>query len=339
MRGSLNSARARPAALETLSFTLELLKRIPRGRKVSASEIWTQLAEAGFNRDLRTVQRQLDELSQHFDIDRDDRSKPYGYQWKPQARGLSLPGLNEKEALVLALAKEHLSALLPAEVMATMEPFFDQARSNLSFGIERAGHARAHEWLGKVRVTSAAQPLLPPQLGAGVFDIVSSALYHNRWLEVEYQNAAKRTLRARVMPLGMAQQGERLYLVCRFDGHDNERSLALHRLVSAQDTGMTFKRPSFNLAQYEQDGRFVFGEGKQAKLEFLVRKDVGLHLLESRLAADQTVADAGEDYRIRATVTLTARLTWWLRGFGEDLKVIAPVKLAREVHTRRPATS
>ena len=61
--------RPRPSSLETLAFTLELLKRIPRGRKVTASELWEQLKDAGWQRDLRTVQRQLDELSQHFDIE------------------------------------------------------------------------------------------------------------------------------------------------------------------------------------------------------------------------------------------------------------------------------
>jgi hypothetical protein len=73
--------RAKPSTLETLRFTLEMLKRIPRARKISAPELHDELAAAGFERELRTVQRQLDELSQHFDIERDDRSKPYGYQW------------------------------------------------------------------------------------------------------------------------------------------------------------------------------------------------------------------------------------------------------------------
>jgi hypothetical protein len=74
--------KAKPGTLETLQFALELLKRIPRTHKVSAPELYRQLNDAGWERDLRTVQRQLDELSQHFEIDRDERSKPYGYQWK-----------------------------------------------------------------------------------------------------------------------------------------------------------------------------------------------------------------------------------------------------------------
>lgn len=49
--------------------------------QVTASEIHQQLLGLDIQRDLRSVQRTLDMLSQHFDIERDERSKPYGYRW------------------------------------------------------------------------------------------------------------------------------------------------------------------------------------------------------------------------------------------------------------------
>ena len=95
----------RPDTREAVLLALELLKRIPRTRKVSARELHEQLP-ADLARDLRTVQRQLDMLSQAFDIERDDSSKPYGYRWKERGQGLSLPTLSEQESLLLALAEE-----------------------------------------------------------------------------------------------------------------------------------------------------------------------------------------------------------------------------------------
>ncbi|HNN89325.1 MAG TPA: WYL domain-containing protein, partial [Giesbergeria sp.] len=71
----------RPDALETTLLAIELLRRIPRGRKITTGELHQQLKDAGLERDLRTIQRQLEMLSQHFDIERDERSKPYGYRW------------------------------------------------------------------------------------------------------------------------------------------------------------------------------------------------------------------------------------------------------------------
>ena len=50
----------------------------------------------GLQRDLRTIQRQLEALSAHFDIEHDDRSRPYGCRWKEQAAGFSLPSLGPR---------------------------------------------------------------------------------------------------------------------------------------------------------------------------------------------------------------------------------------------------
>ena len=123
------------------------------------------------------------------------------------------------------------------------------------------------------------------------------------------------------MPLGLAQQGPRLYLVCRYKGFDNERSLALHRIISAKASTTEFLRPKeFNLQKYDDDGRFGFGEGKKIHLTFKINKAAGQHLLESRLSADQQVTELADQYEISATVVDTAQLDWWLRGFGKQVR-------------------
>lgn len=310
----------RPDTKETVLLALELLRRIPRHRRISASELHRQLTNAGIERDLRTVQRQLEMLSAHFEIERDDRSKPYGYRWKEGSKGLALPMLSEQESLLLTLAEQHLRNLLPASLMKSMEGFFGQARSNLE---PRANSQREREWLSKVRVVSTTQPLLAPQVKPGVFEEVSNALFGNRWLTVAYKNARGKQTHADVMPLGLAQQGPRLYLVCRYRDYENERSLALHRIVSAKASIRTFERPKgFDLQQYDDDGRFGFGDGKRIRLSFLIDKKAGFHLLESPLSLDQEVREVDDQYAISATVVETAQLEWWLRGFGEQVSAI-----------------
>ena len=307
----------RPDTKETVLLALELLRRVPRNSQVSATELHRQLTEAGVERDLRTIQRQLAMLSEHFDIECDERSKPYGYRWKEQAQGLALPMLSEQESLLLTLAEQHLRNLLPASLMKSMEGFFGQARTNLG---PNANPKREREWLTKVRVVSTTQPLLPPKIRPGVFEEVSNALFGNRWLTVDYKNAGGKEKTADVMPLGLAQQGPRLYLVCRYRDFENERSLALHRIVSAKASTLTFERPKeFDLQKYDDDGRFGFGDGKRIKLSFLIDKKAGYHLLESPLSTDQQVKEVGDRYEITATVVQTAQLEWWLRGFGEKV--------------------
>lgn len=304
----------RPNTLNTTVLAIELLRRIPRNRKVTVTELHEQLQHAGHVRDMRTIQRMLGMLCEHFDIECDDRSKPYGYCWKAQSAGLSLPVLSEQESLLLLLAEEHLNHLLPGGVMKSMNGFFEQARRN--FGpttTEKPGR----QWLKKVRVVSPTQPTLPPKIEDGVFDAVSNALYANLWIALEYRNAAGKTKSAAVMPLGLAQQGIRLYLVCRYEGYAEERILALHRIITASVITRAFEQPAdFNLEQYEADGKFGFGSGKRVRLIFCIEKETGHQLLESPLAPDQRVETLSSGLKITAVVVETVQLHRWLLGFG-----------------------
>lgn len=307
----------RPDTKETVLLALELMRRIPRGRKVTAKELHEQLAATEMGRDLRTVQRQLEMLSEHFEIERDDRNRPYGYRWKDRAKGLALPMLTEQESLLLTLAEQHLRSLLPASLMKAMDGFFSQARTNLG---PHSNAKREREWLKKVRVVSTTQPMLPPKIKADVFEQVSNALYANQWLAVDYENVTGKRTRADVMPLGLAQQGPRMYLVCRFNGYDNERSLALHRIHSAHASTLSFERPKdFDLEKYDDDGRFGFGNGQHIKLTFCIDKESGFHLLESPLSTDQKVKELKDGYEISATVVDTKMLDRWVRGFGMEI--------------------
>lgn len=254
-------------------------------------------------------------LSEHFDIERDDRSKPYGYRWLDQAKGLAVPNLTPQESLLLELAEQHMKNLLPPRLMKSMEGFFAQARRNLGPN----GNARLErEWPGKVRVVATSQPLLPPKIAPEVFEVVSDALYCNHWLNLDYRNAGGRRAKVEVMPLGLAQQGQRLYLVCRYRGFDNERSLALHRILSAEMSTLGFERPKdFDLKKYDDDGRFGFGEGERVHLTFRIERDAGLHLQETPLSTDQQVVELDDGrLQVSATVVDSAMLDWWLRGFG-----------------------
>lgn len=308
----------RSDTLETALLAIELLRRIPRGRKITAAELHAQLKDAGIERELRTIQRQLEMLSEHFEIERDDRSKPYGYRWLECAKGLALPNLTPQESLLLGLAEDHLRNLLPARLMNSMEGFFVQARRNLG---PDSNATLEREWPKKVRVVATTQSLLPPKIDSAIFETVSDALYRNRWLKLHYKNSSGKETEAEVMPLGLAQQGARLYLVCRYAGYDNERSLALHRIISASATTQVFKRPpEFDLKKYDDDGRFGFGKGERIQLKFLIKKYAGLHLLESPLSADQQAIEHDDDYfEITATVVESLILDKWLLGFGDEI--------------------
>ena len=312
----------RPDNMETVRLAIELLKLIPRSHRVTAQELHAKLKDKGFDRDVRTIQRQLEVLSEHYEIERDDRSKPYGYRWKENASSLSLAAMTTKEALLLTLAEQQLQSLLPSRVAKSMESYFTQARRSL--GSDK--HAELErEWLGKVRIVSTTQPLLPPAIKNGILEAVSEALYSNRWLRVDYRNAAGKRSTSDVMPLGLAQQGPAMYLVCRYRGyeskrHQAERHQALHRMNSALVLPEQFERPvDFNLERYDGEGHFGLGAGRRILLEFDITKGAGLHLEEMKLSNDQVMTERRGGYRVAATLMDTEWLRRWLRAFGEDV--------------------
>lgn len=325
----------KPENLETLHISLELLKRIPRQRKVSAPELHTQLQEAGFERDLRSIQRQLESLCQHFDIECDKSARPYGYRWKEGAAGLSLPGLTEQESLLLSLAEHNLRHQLPTSLMKSLQGFFEQARRNLSPAQADVPAVRAREWLSKVRVVSATLPMLPPRVLPGVFEQVSQALYNNCWLQISYTNVEGKRTEAKVMPLGLAQQGVRLFMPCRFDGYSDTRNLALHRIQNATCTTLRFTRPAdFDLASYDDNGRFAFGEGTKVQIHLWISDHHAVLLAESPLAADQRLAPSKRPeggHELHATLTDSSLLLWWVRSQGDAVKVLAPEDLAARI--------
>lgn len=326
--GVMTSSK-RPNNLDTVSMTLVILDMIPKVGKISAPEIHERLKAIGYDRDLRSIQRQLAALAQHYSLERDDSSKPHGYKWRADAKGISIPSLTLQESLLLNMSESYLRNLLPPSVMQAMASFFRQARYNLGPATDARLERR---WLGKVRVVSESMPLLPPEIKPGVLEQVSQALYNETWLELDYTNAKGERKQHRVMPLGLAQQGARLMLVVRYEGYDNERSLALNRAHKATDTQLPFPPvKDFDLAQFDDDGRFGFGIGQTIQLKFRIDKPSGLFLTESRLSKDQVVVDLGQQLEFTATVVETERLVWWLRGFGKRVEVLEPKGLMGRV--------
>ncbi len=304
-------------SLETALVLLEVLRAIPRRRYTTAAQVLQSMQAAGYARSIRSVQRLLDHLSGQFPIECDTRSKPYGYRWRDDGQSFHLPLLSPAEAVLLRLAESQVSTFLPGSITSLIAPLFAAAHHTLEGSPEQSLHRR---WLQKIRRIPTSQPLLPPKIPRSVMDAVSNALYYEKKLRVCYKNVQGKVQEAVVWPLGLALQEPRLYLVCRFEGYDNERILALTRIARAEVLEEGFSYPTtFDLARYDGEGRFAFGEGKQVRIDLRLEKAAGWHLTESPLSADQEV-DIGDDWiRIRATVTDSQLLHAWLRGLGPTL--------------------
>ena len=311
----------KPTTMESVNMALLALQMLSTKRKVSTAEVHAHLKARGYERDLRTIQRLMKAMvdNEELGVESDGARAETGYTWGKHKAPLLFRDLSLQESLLLRLAEEHLQNLLAPETAKAMQAFFDQARSNMR---ERDNSHQAKAWMAKVRVVSETQPLLPPKINKDVLPTVAEALYDDCWLDVNYTNQKDVNKTHRVMPLGLVQQGPRMYLVCRFEGYDNERILALHRIKKATNTTLPFQRTNFDLSAYEDEGHLAVGNGERIQLRFDIDKAAGLHLLETPLSKDQTATPIDGGYSITATVQQTLVLDRWLKGFGGQVRNI-----------------
>ena len=305
-----------------LAMALEVLKRIPKKGLVSTHRLQSHLESVGIRRNIRSIQRLMNELSETLPIHQDKRDQTYGYRWKPEAQiELSIPGLNNLEALLFLLAKEHLESILPPGLLRDMEPFFAEARNKL------VGDARSpeNEWRSKVAISQRTHPLLAPDLEEGVLETISECLFANREVEVRYRNRLGEEKAHQLKPYGLVNSSPVLYLVAAM-AHKPDRigAFALHRMIEAQASTIQFQRPAdFNLDGFVEEGKFAYGDGSKVELSFEIPKGAGLHLTEAPLSDDQKVEELENTYRITATVIDSMRLRNFLYGIsGEVLGVI-----------------
>ena len=197
---------------ETLQRQWQTLRLIPRHpRRISATDLHTQLSADGYKIAKRTVERDLQTLSSIFPLVADERAKPYGWSWHQDAPAFDLPGLSNSEALTLLLAREHLAALLPASTLTQLRPHFWMAESKLA---SLGEHSGAADWMDKVRVIPATQPLLAPQIDADVQATINDALLLGKQVQVSYRKRdADADETYPIHPLGLVQRGQVLYLV------------------------------------------------------------------------------------------------------------------------------
>ena len=300
---------------------IRILSRLSTHRKRTAKDILESLRADGEHVELRTIQRALKDLteSDYFPIDCDSTSLPFGYRLKTHSPGFRVGTLSPYEALLLQLAREQLRYQLPDRLVNSMAGLFEDA----SYHIRRNLQKPETTWLKKVRVVSTTQPLMTPAINKGVFKDISEALYDNRLLEVWYHNKEKVKKHKRIKPIALVQQGVRLYLVCQFEGYDNYRHLALHRIEKTAVLMDTFDYPKdFDLMKYDADGHFGFGEGKKVRLTLTVANSLADDLDETPLAKDQHIDFGETESVVTCTIVDSRMLDWWIASYGETIRSV-----------------
>ncbi len=307
---------------DTLKFSLELLRRVPLSKKATATQLKKQLDAIGIVRTQRAIRMQLDVLASLGEVE-GDGGRPIGYRRAAKGRGFDVAQMTEQESLLLMLAHKVLASLLPPSLVHALDGFFEQARRKFDpYGDDTL----AKQWLSKVHVSSDLPVLIPPTVGEDVMETVSHALYQNLPLIIDYRHGDGTVSRNKAKPLGLVQQGGRMYLVCALAGKGLPYPFALHRMQQVKARKTPFERPAdFDLKQFDDAGGISFATGRIVKVTFRIRNKAGLHVTESPLSADQVCVDEGDAFVFTATYPESLRLDRWLSSFGDDLEVVDTV--------------
>lgn len=321
---------------DTLSRLLELLKALPHHGWTTPSELREQLANRGFDVDLRSVQRDLKELQKTFPLDHNDKGKPHGWRWANEAAG-GIAAMGTPEALMIALVQKHLQAVLPATMLAGFDTLFIRARQKL----DRLGPlSGAKQWPDKVHVVPPGMPVAAPSINDSVQRAVAEALLADRQIAALYTPGAKgRGRRYQLHPLGILLRGATSYLAATTGGNSPVRLYAMHRFREAQSSPLPSELPSgLNLTTALNKGLVQFGiqDLAQPPLNLVLRCAPVLSdlLEESPLGENQRLErlpDGGAC--VRVSVPDSWELRWWLLGRGAGLEVIEPATLRREIAT------
>ena len=312
------------ANLARLIIMLSALPTFPR--KLDSGRLLQQLHAAGHPVDLRTVQRDLNNLSTVYPI-ANDGAKPAGWYWHKDAKPISLPALDPHAALVLQLARIHLERLLPAATLDHIAPQFRQARETL----DQHGNG-LRKWPDKIRVLprgpAQASPAIPPEVQAAVYD----ALLRERRARVRYRkNLAQQAKDYEINPLGLILRDRLSYLIATLADTAEIRQFALHRVQSAALLDAPSTCPEgFDLDAYILQGEMGFPNGETLTLQVAFTPAAAVQVRECPLANDQTVTEGEteeDDVVITATVPDSMELRWWLLSFGDEVEVLGPPAL------------
>ena len=311
---------------------LQMLQQIPRyPNGITATALHRKLQDLGHEIDKRSIERDLDKLSDKFSLTKSEGRRPALWSWTREAELTHLPALNPAAALTLELAHRHLAALLPHSALVALEPLFKSARKVLD-ETAQLGLAR---WSDKVAAVPENQPLMPASISASVHETVHQALLTEKRLEISYRPAGQeRPKRYPVNPLGLVSRGGGYYLVATARDYPDPRNFALHRIASATLLDDPAIKPAgFNLQRYIAEHGFELPHGGDLNLELRVSPWLAGYLDERKLSPDQTLTPirGREEQRLNATVANTDQLRWWLRSFGPNVEVVKPASLRRKL--------
>lgn len=312
----------------------QILSRLSTGKWMGTRELQETLEREGIEISLRTIQRDLNQISQRFPIE-NNKTVPQGWRWRSDAPIQSLPHMTSSQAVTFMMVEEHLNHLLPPSLIEEMNPWFDLARRSLST------QNNVRQWVNRVRIVPANQPVIPPMVERQAQQAIYEGLLQDKQIECVYRARGHLGEEKTYIlnPLGLVQKGAIIYLICTRHDKSEVQTFALHRFKSAHVLDSRALHPvDFDIDVYIDSGALGFRVNfnkptENIELKLVMYEDDAQYFTESQLSKAQKVKKLNDElYEVSAVVPFTSQLVWWLRSFGKKLIRIEPVEVFNAVH-------
>ena len=199
--------------MDTLYRRWLILAMIPRhGNTITVSAIVERLV-ATTNLEaisLRSVQRDLEELSGKLPILSEQKGRTLHWSWM-EDRHILLPAMDPHTALTFQLVNSYMSTMLPKPSIRYLQPYFRNATEVL----ETNPDFPLSHWLDKVRMVPRNLRMEPPSFKEGVPETVYDALLRKRRISASYRPRGEKRIKdyTELNPLGLVFVDSLIYLV------------------------------------------------------------------------------------------------------------------------------
>ena len=318
--------------METLYRRWQILTLIPRhGNAVSTAAISDRLGATTLEATtLRTIQRDLEELSRIFPIVSEQSGRANLWCWM-EGRQVTVPAMDPHTALTFHLFKEYLRSLLPSESFRYLEPFFRNADEILAANPELP----LSVWPDRIRIVSRSLSMQPPAYQEGVVMKVYEAVLRGKRFGMRYRLRGESDIKEypEVNPLGLVFVDNLIYLVASLKEYPNALQFLLHRMeeVMLQDKPATVPE-GFTVQGYIESGEFSYPLGsKTIRLKALFSREAATYLHDTPAPGTLALSDHDDDtLLLEAELADSRQLRWWLRGFGDEVEILEPSDLREE---------
>lgn len=286
----------------------------------------------------RTVERDLQALSEDFDIGYRVEGKTHYWSWDDVPQ-MSLPGLTPEQALAFYMVEQNLKSLLPESTLQSLNPFFRAAADTLD-----AMPASVRSWKKKFRLIDSAQMLKPASMSVGVARAVREALLDDQALRITYHDrSGEHEFQATILPLALTQRGVELYLIYSNieETGSAPKFIPMQRLQTASPSLATAATPvTFDLDVYLQFGHLGFGHtysipvGRTLDLVAVFSRKTAERLAETKLDERQMLIPRDDGRTtLTAEVKFSGQFLWWLLSYGSNVEVLEPPELRALIAT------